>query len=163
MLLTAGLGGLLYGLWPLLTRNYTLFSLVQESGVYCLLGATFSRSLLTNMVVCGYNASGTVIPFLTNTFAYQGNPNGVSFGPTIMWTNLNISDPGSSTVYYPEVAQVYLDDNGDNYTVADLVDIDGDGLPDRVVYDSTTSPNQFDVQKNLGMQGNSFGQFSTNS
>jgi uncharacterized membrane protein len=50
VLLTAGLGGLVYGLWPLLTQNYPLFCLVQESGVYCLLGVTFSRSLLPNQV-----------------------------------------------------------------------------------------------------------------
>ena len=43
---------------------------------------------------------------------------------------------------------------GYNYTVADLVDMDGDGLPDRVSYDSTTSPNQYQVQKNLGLRGN---------
>ena len=71
MLLTAGLGGLLYGLWPLLTRNYTLFSLVQESGVYCLLGATFSRSLLTNRVaLCTHLADKVHGPLLPHEVQY---------------------------------------------------------------------------------------------
>jgi len=71
MLLTAGLGGLLYGLWPLLTRNYTLFSLVQESGVYCLLGATFSRSLLPNRVaLCTHLADKVHGPLLPHEVRY---------------------------------------------------------------------------------------------
>ncbi|HWJ33780.1 MAG TPA: hypothetical protein VNR70_00855 [Steroidobacteraceae bacterium] len=48
LLLTAGLAGLLYGLWPLLEQNFPLFYLVQESSVYGLLGWTFSRSLMPN-------------------------------------------------------------------------------------------------------------------
>jgi uncharacterized membrane protein len=49
-LLIAGVVGLVYGLWPLWTHNYALFSLLQDSGVYCLLGLTFSRSLRPNRV-----------------------------------------------------------------------------------------------------------------
>lgn len=45
MLLLAGLALLLGMVWPLMERNFPLFSVVQESGVYGLLGVTFSRSL----------------------------------------------------------------------------------------------------------------------
>ena len=51
--------------------------------------------------------------------------------------------------------------SGFNYSVADLVDIDGDGLPDRVVCDATVSPNQYLVQKNLGLQGTGGGSFGS--
>jgi len=50
MLLTAGLGGLIYALWPLLRQNYPLAFLVQEGGVYFLLGLTFARSLRPHRV-----------------------------------------------------------------------------------------------------------------
>lgn len=50
ILLTAGLAGLLYVSWPLLKQNFGLFYLVQESGVYGLLGVTFTRSLMLNRV-----------------------------------------------------------------------------------------------------------------
>jgi uncharacterized membrane protein len=71
MLLTAGLGGLLYGLWPLLTQNYALFSLVQESGVYCLLGVTFSRSLLpTQVALCTHLADKVHGPLSPHELRY---------------------------------------------------------------------------------------------
>jgi len=116
-----------------------------------------ARSLLTNVVVYGFDAGNNASAFLTNTFAYQANPNGVSFGSTIMWTNLILNTPGTSSgSYEPEVSEVN-DDGGFSYTVADLVDMDGDGLPDRVSYDNSTSPCRYLVQKNLGMQGHGFG------
>jgi uncharacterized membrane protein len=49
-LLTTGLAGLVYGLWPLLEQNFALFYLVQESSVYGALGVTFSRSLMSGRV-----------------------------------------------------------------------------------------------------------------
>ncbi len=114
-----------------------------------------SRSLLTNVVLYGFDVNNNATAFLTNAFAYQGNPNGVSFGPTIMWTNLVLNTPGTSSgSYEPEVSEVN-DEGGFSYTVADLVDMDGDGLPDRVSYDNSTSPCRYLVQKNLGMQGGS--------
>jgi len=123
------------------------------------------RSLLTNVIVYGYNTGNSATPFLTNTFAYQANPAGVSFGPTILWTNLVINTPGiASNNYEPEVSQVDLESSADatyNFTVADLVDIDGDGLPDRVAWNDTTSPNSYQVQKNLGMQANGQGMFGS--
>jgi len=117
-----------------------------------------ARSLLTNVVVYGYNGS-TATPYLTNSFAYQGNPNGVSFAPTMLWTNMVLNVPGGGTD--PEVTQVNQDNGGNNYTVADLVDMDGDGLPDRVMYDASVTPNQYQVQKNLGLQNNGSGLFGT--
>ncbi len=41
----AALTAVLYAVWPVAQRHFALFSLVQESGVYLLLGLTFSRSL----------------------------------------------------------------------------------------------------------------------
>jgi hypothetical protein len=38
--------------------------------------------------------------------------------------------------------------------------MDGDGLPDRVNWDGSGSPNQYQVQKNLGMQANGSGAFA---
>jgi len=108
-----------------------------------------ARSLLTNVVVYGYNGT-TATPYLTNSFAYQANPNGVSFGPTMVWSNMVLSAPGGGS--NPNVTTVNQA-GGFNYSVADLIDIDGDGLPDRVVCDATVSPNQYQVQKNLGFQG----------
>ena len=113
-----------------------------------------SRSLLTNVVVYGYSGS-TATPYLTNSFAYQANPKGVSFGSTIVWTNMVLSNPGGGVD--PEITQV----NGAGSTVADLVDIDGDGLPDRVIVDDTVSPNRYLVQRNLGLQSNGNGKFDT--
>ena len=49
-LLSAALAGLLYTVWPLLEKNFSLFYLVQESSIYCLLGLTFGRSLLPGHV-----------------------------------------------------------------------------------------------------------------
>ena len=119
--------------------------------------AATGRSLLTNVVVYGYNG-GMATPYLTNSFAYQANPNGVSFGSTIVWTNMNFSAPGGGTA--PGVTQVNQN-GGLNYTVADLVDMDGDGLPDRVSYDSSSSPNRYQVQKNLGLQAGGNGMFAS--
>lgn len=111
------------------------------------------RSLLTNVVIYGYDANNAASAFLTNSFAYQANANAVSFGSTIRWTNMVLNTPGTSSgSYEPAVSQINFDGTF-SYTVADLMDIDGDGLPDRVNYDSSTSPNRYVVQKNLGFQG----------
>jgi len=115
------------------------------------------RSLLTNVVTYGYNGS-TPAPYLTNSFTYQANPNGVSFGSTIVWTNMVLSAPGGG--YNANVTQVNQS-GGFDYSLADLMDIDGDGLPDRVVCDATVAPNRYLVQKNLGLQGNGNGLFGS--
>ena len=107
------------------------------------------RSLLTNVVVYGYSGT-TPSPYLTNSFAYQANPNGMSFGSTMVWSNMVLTGPDG--LAYPEVTEV-SQSAGFNYALADLVDIDGDGLPDRVLCDTNVSPNKYLVQKNLGLQG----------
>ena len=107
------------------------------------------RSLLKTLTVYGADDS---TPLPVQTFNYQGNPNAVSFGSAILWTNLNATTPGAPNLPMYFVSQV----DTSTYTVADLVDIDGDGLPDRVCYDGT---NQFLVQRNLGMQPNGNGAF----
>ena len=107
------------------------------------------RSLLKTLTTYGSDDS-TALP--VQTFNYQGNPNGVSFGSTIKWTNVDLTYPGQSSVYDPYLTTV----DGAGYTIADLMDIDGDGLPDRVCYDGT---NSYFVQKNLGMQANGNGLF----
>jgi RHS repeat-associated protein len=105
------------------------------------------RSLLKSVTVYGSDDS---TPLPVQTFTYQGNPNGVSFGPTVQWGGFT---PVASGV------ETFISEQWSGYTVADLVDIDGDGLPDWVVYDSSTSPNRYLVQKNLGKPGaSSFGQ-----
>jgi RHS repeat-associated protein len=127
--------------------------------IYGISKATY-RSLLTNVIVSGFDTGNNPNALLTNTLAYQGNVNAVSFGSTIRWTNLVLNTPGTSSgSYEPYVTQANQEGAGFNYAIADLVDMDGDGLPDRVNYDSSTSPNQYMVQKNLGFQnGNgSFG------
>jgi uncharacterized membrane protein len=50
LVLTVGLAALLVAGWPLLKHQFALFYLVQESGVYSLLGLSFGRSLLPNRV-----------------------------------------------------------------------------------------------------------------
>ena len=113
------------------------------------------RSLLRTVTVYGSDDT-TALP--VQTFAYQANPNAVSFGPPVQWNNLNLNTPGGpANSYEPHVTDVDAADNGN--VQADLVDIDGDGLPDRVCYDSSTTPNRYQVQKNLGMQANGNGSF----
>jgi len=118
-----------------------------------------SRSLLTNVVAFGYDANNNATALVTNTFAYQGNPNIVSFGPVTVWSNVVLNAPSMAGGYDSEVSQVN-NIGGFSYCVADLIDIDGDGLPDRIAYD-TNSPNGFQVQKNLGMQANGTGLFGS--
>jgi len=118
------------------------------------------RSVLTNVILYGYaNGSSAATAFLTNSFAYQANPNGVSFGPVKQWSNLSLPAPGQSGYYNPDVTQLSENESGFNYTVADLIDMDGDGLPDRIAYDPATQPNQYIEQKNLGMQTGGNGLF----
>jgi RHS repeat-associated protein len=109
--------------------------------------AATERSLLKAVTAYGSDDS---TPLPVQTFTYQGNTNGVSFGPTVQWGGFT---PVASGV------ETFVTEQWAGNTVGDLVDIDGDGLPDWVVYDSTTSPNRYLVQKNLGKPGaSSFGQ-----
>ena len=107
------------------------------------------RSLLKSLTVYGSD-NQTALP--VQTFTYQGNTNGVSFGPLVQWGGFT---PVSSGV------ETFVTEQWAGSAVGDLVDIDGDGLPDWVIYedtDVTTRPNQYLVQKNLGKPGTgSFG------
>ena len=110
------------------------------------------RSLLKTVNVTGYDVNGqtpTALP--TQTFTYQGSQ--VSFASPIQWTGLILTAPGSTTAYESLISSV---DNGP-ITVADLIDMDGDGLPDRVCWDGTGSPgsrDKYQVQKKLGLAAN---------
>ena len=101
------------------------------------------RSLLTSVTLYGSDDT-TALP--AQTFTYQQNTNGVSFGQTIAWTNMNLSDLTTSGATDPYVTQV----SGSGVTIADLFDIDGDGLPDRVTYDPSGSQDTYQVQRNTG-------------
>ena len=109
------------------------------------------RSLLSSVTVYGSDNT-TALP--VQTFTYQQNPNAVSFGPPIAWTNL------SSSTYstYPYITYVNPDTG---VTLADLVDIDGDGLPDREIWTSG-SVDTYMVQHNSGFQ-NGDGSFASAS
>ena len=104
------------------------------------------RSLLSSVTVYGSDDS-TALP--AQTFTYQQHTNGMSFGPVTVWTNLNLSDLSGSGGTDPYLTQV----SGAGVTVADLFDMDGDGLPDRVSWQSTTR-DTYQVQHNTG---NGFG------
>jgi RHS repeat-associated protein len=108
------------------------------------------RSLLKTVTVYGSDDS---TPFPVQTFTYQGNTNGVSFGPTVQWGGFTAAAP---------LTETFITQQAGGSAIADLIDIDGDGLPDWVVYaDSsvTTRTNRYLVQKNLGKSGtSSFGQ-----
>jgi RHS repeat-associated protein len=101
------------------------------------------RSLLSSLAVYGSDDT-TALP--TQTFTYQQNLNGVSFGPTMEWTNMNLADPTTPGATDPYVTQV----TSSGITIADLFDIDGDGLPDRVSWNGSSSPNAYQVQRNNG-------------
>jgi RHS repeat-associated protein len=102
--------------------------------------AATERSLLKTVTAYG---SDDTTPLPVQTFTYQGNTNAVSFGSAVQWGGFTPVASGVETWVTEQFA---------NNTVGDLVDIDGDGLPDWVVYDGT---NHFLVQKNLGKPGSS--------
>ena len=104
------------------------------------------RSLLSSVTVYGSDDT-TALP--AQTFAYQQNTNAVSFGQTMAWTNMNLADVTGAGGTDPYVTQI----SGGGSTIADLFDIDGDGLPDRVSWDATGSQDTYQVQRNNGSGG----------
>jgi len=106
------------------------------------------RSLLSSVTAYGSDDS-TYLP--VQTFTYQQNPKGVSFGATAAWTNMILSDLSGAGGTDPCLTQI----NTSGTTVADLFDIDGDGLPDRVSYCYGGSGNYdtYQVQRNNGAGG----------
>lgn len=102
------------------------------------------RLLLTNVVVSGFDANNNPQILLTNTFTYQGSP--VAFSAPVHWGNLDLSYPGGNDETLPYIS----DQESQGSAQSDLIDMDGDGLPDRIVWDSTVTPNQYLIQRNLG-------------
>lgn len=79
-LATAGLAGVLYCAWPLLTQNFRFISLLQDSGVYCLLGVTFARSLTpSHVAICTQLADKVHGPLSPREVRYTR-------GVTVAWT-----------------------------------------------------------------------------
>ena len=77
---TAGVAALLLALWPLLIRHFSLVYLVEESGMYCLLGATFGRSVLAHRVpLCTHLADRVHGPLSAQEVVYTRHV-------TIAWT-----------------------------------------------------------------------------
>ena len=107
------------------------------------------RSLLSTVTVYGSDNT-TALP--VQTFTYQQNPNAVSFGPPVLWTNISTYSTYNYMTYVNSMTGV---------TLADLFDIDGDGLPDRVVW-TAGSVDTYMVQHNSGFQ-NGAGSFASPS
>jgi len=105
------------------------------------------RSLLSTVTVYGSD-NATALP--VQTFTYQQNPNAVSFGPPVLWTNISTYSTYNYLTYVNPDTGV---------TLADLFDIDGDGLPDRAVWTSG-SVDTYMVQHNSGFQ-NGAGSFAS--
>jgi uncharacterized membrane protein len=71
LLLTGGLGLLLYGLWPVFRSHYSLVYLLEDSGLYGLLGVTFARSLLPgHTAVCTHLADKVQGPLAPREVRY---------------------------------------------------------------------------------------------
>lgn len=105
------------------------------------------RSLMKEIKVYGSDNT-TGLP--SQTFTYQ-EQSGVTFASKVKWGGINA--PGS-------VYRAPINSDG-SATYADLVDIDGDGLPDRIRWDPSASPDRYAVQRNLGMQPNGEGLLDT--
>ena len=95
------------------------------------------RSLLTSITHYGSDLSSTLPPL---TFGYSQQS--FSFQSPVNWTNL--AEPPS---YAPADLVLY---QAFNNPVADLVDIDGDGLPDRIIAPDETASTTWWVQHNTG-------------
>jgi len=98
------------------------------------------RSLLTSVTEYGSDYTSALPPI---TFGYQVKP--FTFGPDTNWPGLY--SQGNTGSAWNSIK--YVDGSGN--TRAEMVDIDGDGLPDRVM-GKYTSPvtNYFAIQRNTG-------------
>jgi len=108
------------------------------------------RYLLTSVTPSGFSGNNaSALP--TQRFTYQGN-SGIALSSAFQWTGLNLAVPGTSgsTAQYMPAITTVNEVGGFSYGIADLVDMDGDGLPDRVYCDTTVQPNQYYVQHNNG-------------
>ncbi len=111
------------------------------------------RSLLEQVQVFGSNDSSVLPP---QTFSYSDKP--FQFQPALVsWLDMNV--PNIHEYWWETVT------GNDGYDpvalAADLIDIDGDGLPDRVLRNRFSPFNNFSVQRNLNIQPGGAGSFAT--
>jgi RHS repeat-associated protein len=83
-----------------------------------------SRSLLQSVTKYGTNLT-SALPTTTFTYTVQQ----MGFQPDVVWTNLNLPGSASGVLPYYQPSGFSTTDTGQ---VSDLLDMDGDGLPDRV-------------------------------
>lgn len=109
------------------------------------------RSLLASVTRYGSDFSSAMPPI---TFNYQVQP--FKFGPTNFWGGVNTLGIGSGNNDWNALR--FMDSGG--ATRVEMVDMDGDGLPDRVIRNTGGNPyTNFFVQRNLG---SSFAPATTN-
>lgn len=99
-----------------------------------------TRTLLKSVTRFGTNLTASLPPV---SFAYSVQNFG--FQPLTYWTNLNLPSGGDPTLYYKVTAS-----DGSAHQVADTLDMDGDGLPDRVLVPTLPPYTNFWVQHNNG-------------
>lgn len=99
-----------------------------------------NQSLLTSVRQYGSDGQAELPPV---TFAYQENQ--TSFNAITPWNGVQ----GDATFSLPKATISGI-------TYADIFDINGDGLPDRVTSDFALQPNHFNVQLNNGRGFNAF-------
>jgi RHS repeat-associated protein len=107
---------------------------------YTTSGST-DRSLLTSITRYGTDGS-TTLPPLTFNYSQQS----FSFQTSSKWTNLFAPATGSNNT---DIAYYF----GFNNPYTDLIDVDGDGLPDRVIAPFSTDSTNWWVQHNNGSNG----------
>jgi hypothetical protein len=101
-----------------------------------------SRSLLTSVTEYGAD-DVTTLPAVT--FTYQVKP--FSFGPVQDWSGLNSQGQTGPAWNSADAA---TNSSGNTYTFLRLMDIDGDGLPDRIMRQVGSPYTSFIVQRNTG-------------
>jgi len=97
------------------------------------------RSLLTSVNRYGTNSSSTLPPIV---FDYSKQK--FSFQPEVNWTNLSI--PASGGITYLQMSA-----SSGSRSYLDFMDIDGDGLPDRIYQPSLPPYTNLWVQRNNGL------------
>lgn len=94
------------------------------------------RSLLARVRTFGADNSSE-LP--VQSFQYQDKP--LTFAPKVPWKNMSLA--GSSIC-------CIIERDGFGNATKDVFDLDGDGLPDRVRWDNSTTPDRYLLQRNLG-------------
>jgi hypothetical protein len=117
-------------------------SLVRRYAITYTNSASTFRTLLHAVTLFGADGTNT-LP--VQTFAYQVKP--FEFESVQTWTT--VDGQGASSSLDGWYSPVGLNNSAD--TIADLIDVDGDGLPDRIM-SKIDSPytNYFAVQRNTG-------------